>query len=318
MFILPETEELGPLNILVVGSVALDTIETPFGKTQDELGGSATHFSMAASFFADVGLVGVVGSDFPQEHLALLRKRNVDLSGLEVAEGETFRWSGFYDYDLNTAHTRDTRLNVFEQFSPKLPPGYRDVPVVFLANIDPELQKEVLGQVERPALTACDTMNFWIESKPKQLVETLRQVDIAMMNDSEARELCSTYSLLDAARRVLRWGPSTVILKKGEHGALMFTNSAQFAAPAFQLEEIKDPTGAGDSFAGGFLGYLANTMDFAEENMRRAVIFGSVMASFNVEGFGTQRLQTLTMREIKERYGEFKRITEFGGLEPTE
>lgn len=299
------------MKIVVVGSVALDSIETPFGKALDELGGSATHFSYSASFFAPVGLVGVVGSDFPVHHIESLRARGVDLSGLQTAEGETFRWSGYYEYDLNTAHSLDTQLNVFEHFAPALPDAYKDAEFVFLANIDPELQLSVLEQVASPKLAACDTMNFWIENKPDALVETLKHCNIALMNDSEARELCKTHSLLEASRTIIGWGPATAILKKGEHGALMFTDSTHFAAPAFPLEEIKDPTGAGDSFAGGFIGYLAKTGDLSEENIRRAVVYGSVMASFNVEGFGTQRLQVLTPEEIDERFRLFKAITHF-------
>lgn len=299
------------MDVLVVGSVALDSIETPFGKVAEVLGGSATHFSASASFFSSIALVGVVGNDFPDEHAQFLRSRDVDLRGLERAPGNTFRWKGYYEYDLNQAHSLDTQLNVFEQFHPKLPDPYVHTPYVFLANIDPELQLEVLRQVKSPKLVVCDTMNFWIESKPDALVETLGKVNIALMNDSEARELCGTYSLVDAARKILSWGPSTVILKKGEHGALMFTDSTHFAAPAFPLEEIKDPTGAGDSFAGGFVGHLAATRDLSEANIRRAVVYGSVMASFNVEGFGTNRLQALEEREIAQRYDEFRDITLF-------
>ncbi|RJQ51999.1 MAG: sugar kinase [Actinobacteria bacterium] len=299
------------MEILVVGSVALDSIQTPFGSVCEALGGSATHFSCSAGFFSSVGLVGVVGSDFPGEHETFLRRRDINLEGLERADGRTFRWRGYYEYDLNQAHSLETQLNVFEHFHPKLPPAYRQAPYVFLANIDPELQLEVLDQVSDPKLVVCDTMNFWIEHKREALVETLGRVDIALMNDSEARELCGTYSLLDSARKIRSWGPSTVILKKGEHGALMFSDATHFAAPAYPLEDIKDPTGAGDSFAGGFVGHLASTGDFSEANIRRAVIYGSVMASFNVEGFGTERLHTLREAEVARRYDEFKEITLF-------
>lgn len=299
------------MNILVVGSIALDDIETPFGKMENALGGSATHFSCSASFFTKVNLVGVVGEDFPSEHIDFLKSREIDTKGLQVDGGRTFKWKGYYEYDLNQAHTLETQLNVFEKFNPQIPEEYKDSEFVFLANIDPELQLEVLKQSKKPKLTVCDTMNFWIETKPEALIKTLKEVDIALMNDSEARELCKTYSLVDAAKKIISWGPKTVIFKKGEHGALMFTDSTHFSAPAFPLEEIKDPTGAGDSFAGGFLGYLAKTGDLSENNIRKAVIYGSVMASFNVEGFSLDRLRKLTHKEINDRYEVFKDITFF-------
>lgn len=299
------------MNILVVGSIALDSIETPFGRVENVLGGSATHFSCAASFFTEVDLVGVVGQDFPQEHLEFLKSRNIDLRGLQVKNGKTFRWKGYYEYDLNQAHTLNTQLNVFEHFHPQLPAEYKEADFVFLANIDPELQMAVLKQMEKPKLVCCDTMNFWIETKQDALIQTIKEVDITLMNDAEARELSKTYSLVDAARKIISWGPTAVIFKKGEHGALMFTDSTHFAAPAFPLEEIKDPTGAGDSFAGGFLGHLAKSNDLSEANIRKAVIYGSVMASFNVEDFSLDRLRTLTRDEIEERYDIFRKITLF-------
>jgi len=298
-------------KITVVGSVALDSIETPFGKVESVLGGSATHFSTAASFFSPVNLVGVVGTDFPKEHLKFLRSRQIDTRGLEIADGLTFSWRGHYDYDLNTAHSLETNLNVFQDFNPKLPLGYADAEIIFLANIDPQLQLQVLEQATEPKLVVMDTMNFWIEHKKDHLIRTLQDVDIALMNDSEARELCKTHSLLDAARMVMGWGPTTVIIKKGEHGVLMFTEKTHFAAPAFPLEEIKDPTGAGDSFAGGFLGFLAKNGDFSEQNQRKAVVYGSVMASFSVEGFGLNRFRELTLKEIDARYCHFEEITGF-------
>lgn len=299
------------MKILVVGSVALDSIETPFGKVEDALGGSATHFSCSASFFNDVGLVGVVGNDFPTDHIDFLHRFNVDTSGLEVVDGKTFRWKGYYEYDLNHAHTLETQLNVFEHFHPKLPTEWQKPDILFLANIDPELQLEVLDQVERPKFVVCDTMNFWIESKKEALAEVVKKVDLCLMNDSEAREFCQTHSLLDSSRALLKMGPSSVIFKKGEHGALLFSKGIHFSAPAYPLDEISDPTGAGDSFAGGFLGYLAKTEDFNDKNIRRAIIYGSVMASFNVEGFGTDRLSKLTMDEIETRFKEFKAIAHF-------
>lgn len=299
------------MSILVVGSVAFDAIKTPFGEVDEILGGSATHFSNAASFFAPVNLVAVVGEDFPHKQLDFLKKRGVDIKGLQVANGKTFRWKGYYEYDLNQAHTLETHLNVFEHFHPHLPEGYRMSEHVFLANIDPELQIEVLKQAEKPKLVVSDTMNFWIENKPEAVTEVIKMVDIVLMNDSEAREFCKTFSLLEAARKLLALGPGTVIFKKGEHGALMFTNDSHFAAPAFPLEDIKDPTGAGDSFAGGFLGHLALTGDLSEPNIRKAVIYGSVMASYNVEDFGLERLKRLTEDEIADRYREFREFTVF-------
>lgn len=299
------------MKIVVVGSVALDTVRTPFGEGTEILGGSATHFSCAASFFTEVGLVAVIGDDFPAEHIEFLKTRGINTAGLQMVDGRTFRWEGFYEYDLNQAHTVDTQLNVFEHFKPQLPEEFKQTEFLFLANIDPELQLQVLSQVNKDAYSVCDTMNFWIERKPGPLTEIIKRVNMCLMNDSEAREFCRTFSMLDSARRLMALGPQAVILKKGEHGALMFTDSTHFAAPAFPIEEIKDPTGAGDSFAGGFLGHLASTGDLSEPNIRRAIIYGSVMASFNVEGFGTARLTTLTRDEIEERYQVFRDITCF-------
>ncbi len=299
------------MKIVVVGSVALDSIKTPFGDQKEILGGSATHFSLAASFFTKVGLVAVVGKDFPEKHISFLKDRGVDLAGLQVVDGETFRWEGYYEYDLNTAHTLDTKLNVFESFDPSLPADYRQAPFLFLANVDPDIQIKVLEQADQDAFSVCYTMNFWIELKPDSLKELVKRVNFCLMNDSEAREFCGTFSLLDSARKILDMGPEAVIFKKGEHGALLFMDQSHFAAPAFPLEEIKDPTGAGDSFAGGFLGYLANAGDVTEEHIRRAVIYGSVMASFNVEGFGTDRVARLTTDEIEKRFQVFRQITNF-------
>jgi sugar/nucleoside kinase (ribokinase family) len=298
-------------RVLIVGSVAIDSVRTPLGEADDALGGAAVYSSVAASFFAPVNLVGVVGTDFPPAHLEFLRSRGVNLEGLQVLEGETFRWKGYYDYDVNQAHTLATHLNVFEAFRPQLPASYRDAQYVFLANIDPELQLEVLRQVRRPRLTFCDTMNFWIEGKRERLLEVLRRVDVAFMNDAEARELCGTFSLVRAGRQLLEMGPRAVIVKKGEHGAVLFTRESHFSAPSYPLEEVRDPTGAGDTFAGGFIGYLAAQDDLSEAALRRAVIHGSVLASFNVEDFSLGRLRTLTRGEIQERYQEFQRIAFF-------
>lgn len=299
------------MSVLVVGSVALDTVETPFGKVQDVLGGSATYFATAASAFAEVRLVAVVGQDFPRSHIEYLQSRQVDTSGLQIAEGKTFRWSGLYDYDLNVTHTLDTQLNVFADFHPELPESFRDSEFVFLANIDPDLQLEVLGQVPQPRLTMMDTMNFWIQSKRDSLMRTMAAVDIVTMNESEVRMFAETSSLLAGAKRVLELGPQALIVKKGEYGAVMFGKSAYFVAPAYPLDDVRDPTGAGDTFAGGFMGYLAKTRDISQANIRRAIVHGSVVASYTVEDFSIGRLRTLTERDIAARYQEFKHFTHF-------
>lgn len=299
------------MSILVIGSVAFDTVETPFGKAEEVLGGSATYFSASASFFTDVRLVAVVGEDFPEEHFSFLRQRKVDLSGLTVAPGRTFRWKGRYGYDLNEAHTLDTQLNVFASFQPQLPTGFEDAEYLFLANIDPELQQEVLRQVRRPSLIACDTMNFWISGKRDALLQTLKGVDTLVINEGETRQLAGEANLVKAARSVLAMGPKTLVVKRGEYGVTMFTEHSVFSAPAYPLEEVFDPTGAGDTFAGGFMGYLAATRNLAEENVRRAIVYGSVMASFTVEDFSLNRLKTLNHGEIVERFRRFKLLTDF-------
>lgn len=302
------------MGILVVGSVAFDSVETPFGKVENVLGGSATYFSTSASFFTDVNLVAVVGEDFPQEHLEFLKSRNIDLRGLDREGGKTFHWKGKYGYDLNEAQTLETHLNVFESFKPQIPAAYRDTEFLFLANIDPELQMEVLSQVERPRVVACDTMNFWISSKPDALKAVIEKVDIFIINEGEARQLTQEANLTKAARKILDMGVKTLVVKRGEYGVLMFTSHSVFAAPAYPLEDVYDPTGAGDTFAGGFMGYLANTGDTSEAGVRQAVIFGSVMASFNVEDFSLERLKRLEYREIETRYRSFKALTHFEGL----
>jgi sugar/nucleoside kinase (ribokinase family) len=280
----------------------------------DALGGAAVYSSVAASFFAPVMVVGVVGQDFPREHLDFLLSRNIDIRGIQVQPGKSFRWGGSYEYDLNQAHTLFTELNVFEHFRPEIPQPYRSTEFVFLANIDPELQLEVLDQVESPKLVACDTMNFWIESKRDALLEVLKRVDVAFMNDAEARQLIGTGSIIKAAAAIRRLGPKTVIIKKGEHGAMMFCNGLCFAAPSYPLEEVVDPTGAGDSFAGGFIGYLARTGDVSEPSIRRAIICGSTMASYNVEGFSLERLSQLTPKDISDRYDEFQQMVHFESM----
>ncbi|MBE9528674.1 MAG: sugar kinase [Proteobacteria bacterium] len=302
------------MSILVVGSVAFDSVKTPFGEADEVLGGSGTYFSTSASYFASVKLVAVVGTDFPDEHIEKLEAHDIDLEGLEKVEGKTFRWKGRYDFDLNQAHTLDTQLNVFSDFDPVIPESYKKSPYVFLANIDPELQHKVLDQVEAPKLVACDTMNFWIEGKPDALRALLKRVDICVINEGEAREFSGEASLVKAANKILAEGPRCLIVKRGEYGALMFNGESIFSAPAYPLEDIFDPTGAGDSFAGGLMGYLANTDDISDANIRKAIIFGTVMASFNVEAFSLGKLGSLTLEAIRDRYAEVKRLTHFEDL----
>lgn len=301
-------------SILVVGSVALDSVQTPFGNAKEALGGSATYFSVAASFFADVRVVAVVGEDFPEEHLAFLKSRSIDLEGLVRVPGRTFRWAGEYGFDLNEAKTLETQLNVFAAFQPEIPKAYKESELVFLANIDPDLQRKVLGQVNLPRLVAADTMNYWINGKPEALRETLKLIDILLINDAETRQLAGEPNLVLAAQKILSWGPTSLVIKRGEYGALMIRKGGWFAAPALPLDSVFDPTGAGDCFAGGFIGYLANTMNFEEANIRKAIVMGSVMASFNVEAFSLDRLRRLTYPEIEARYKAFKRLTQFEDL----
>ena len=302
------------MDILVIGSVAFDSVETPFGRGDDVLGGSATYFSTSASFFTGVQLVAVVGEDFPDEPRQFLSSRGVDLAGLQTRPGKTFRWKGRYGYDLNEAQTLETHLNGFETFHPELPESYRQAQFVFLANIDPELQLEVLQQVERPKLIACDTMNFWIEGKRDALVRTLGHVDILVINEAEVRQLADEANLVKASRAVLAMGPKTLVVKRGEYGVLVFTEHSVFSAPAYPLEEVFDPTGAGDTFAGGFMGYLASTNNLSDETIRKATVFGSVMASFTVEDFSLNRLRKLNWGEIEDRFRRFQALTAFEGL----
>lgn len=299
------------MSLLVVGSVAFDSVKTPFGEREEILGGSATYFSTAASYFTDVNLVAVVGEDFPEHDINFLKSRGINVEGLERQSGKTFRWKGEYGFQLNEANTLETHLNVFETFRPTIPQSYSDSEVVFLANIDPELQSEVLRQVNSPKIIACDTMNFWISGKRESLLNTLKSVDVLIINDGEARQLAMEANLVKAAGVIRSYGPKHVIVKRGEYGALMFNSKSVFAAPAYPLESVFDPTGAGDSFAGGFLGYLASTRNFTEASMRQAVIFGSVMASFVVEDFSLNRIRALDYEEILNRYREFKRLTHF-------
>src|SRR5258705_4927808 len=299
------------MSVLVVGSVALDSVETAFGKADDVLGGSPILFAASASHLTKVSVVAVVGSDYPMEKLEPLRKRGVDFSGLEKAEGDSFRWRGRYRHDLNSAETLETHLGVFSRFSPKIPEKLRSSPYLFLGNIDPRLQLDVLNQVKKPKLIACDTMNFWIQSRRPDLLELLGHVDLVTLNDAEARQLTEKANLVQAAQWIMGRGPRHVIIKKGEHGAFMFTESSIFFAPAFPLESVFDPTGAGDAFAGGFIGYLAATDDLSDANMRRAVIFGSVMGSFAVEQFSIERLMTVTRVEIDQRMRHMPRLVAF-------
>lgn len=301
------------MSLLVVGSVALDSVETPFGKVKDALGGSAVYISTAASYFtAPVKVVGVVGGDFPKEHLEFLKERNVDLDGLQIVQGgKTFRWSGKYHYDLNSRDTLLTQLNVFEKFDPVIPDAFQKTSYVCLGNIDPVLQRKVLAQIKKPRLIVGDTMNYWIETKPNELRETLKVLDVLVVNESEARLLTKEPNLIKASKKIIKMGPRFVIIKKGEHGALLVAEDTIFSAPAYPLENLYDPTGAGDSFAGGFVGWLAKTDDCSPENLKRAVIYGSAMASFCVEKFSVDGLRDLSNLKIRDRYRSFMEISRF-------
>jgi sugar/nucleoside kinase (ribokinase family) len=303
------------VSILVVGSVALDTVTTPFGTVREALGGSATHFSVSASFWSPVRLVAVVGEDFTDAHRQPLVDRKVDLAGLTTAKGRTFRWSGSYGDDLNSAHTLETQLNVFADFRPEIPHAWRDTPLLFLANIDPELQWDVLEQVRGAKLVAADTMNYWIDSKPEALRKLLGRVDVLLINDGEISQLTGERNLNRAVAAVRRMGPQAVVVKRGEHGVLVFQGESAFALPAFPLDNVMDPTGAGDAFAGGFLGYLASRGLDGERDLRRAAVVGSVMASYQVEDFSLDRLKRLTDPEIRDRYARFQELTRFRPLE---
>ena len=297
-------------DVLIIGTVALDTIETPFGKAEKTLGGSATYASFAASFFSKPALISVVGNDFPKEYLGLMKKRRIDLDGLEIT-GKTFHWEGFYEYDMNEAKTRKTELNSLEHFKADVPEKFKGIKYVFLANIDPEQQLMTLKQMNKPDFTVLDTMNFWINNKKKYLIEAIKKVDVLLLNDGEARQLFSTVNLVKAANLALELGPKAVIIKKGEHGALLFTKNKHFNAPGYPLENIKDPTGCGDSFGGAFIGYLAKTKDLSERNLRKAIVYGSVVASHNAEDFGLNRLKQLKMKDIEKRYKEMREMREF-------
>ncbi len=299
------------MSILVVGSVAYDGIETPFGKKDPVLGGSATFISLTSSFFTEpVRLVGVVGHDFADADIQRFRDKDIDLEGLQIdTSGKTFYWAGRYHFDLNSRDTLDTQLNVFEHFNPVIPDAYKKSKIVCLGNIHPSLQSLVLDQVTKPDLVICDTMNFWIEGWPDDLKKTLKRVDVLIINDSEARQLSGMPNLIKAANAIREMGPKILIIKKGEHGALLFTDKSIFSAPAYPVVDIFDPTGAGDTFLGGFAGWLSKTGDYRDANLRRAVIYGSVMASFCVEQFGPERLFSLTEKEISGRYDAFRALS---------
>ncbi len=299
------------MSVVIVGSVALDTVQTPVETHDDLLGGSASYAGVAASFFSPVKLVGVVGTDFPSRFTRLLRRRNVDLSGLQVAEGKTFRWSGIYEWDYNTRRTLSVSLNVFEQFNPTLPATYASAPFVMLGNIHPSLQHRVLDQMRRPKFILCDTMDLWINTAKPDLLRLLKRVDALCLNDSEARQLTGQTSLIKAGRELLKMGPQYAIIKKGEHGALLFSNGDFFSAPAYPLEDIHDPTGAGDCFAGALIGYVARSGKATAAVLRRAIVYGSVVASYDVEDFSLKRLERLRPAEITRRYNEFVRLSRF-------
>jgi sugar/nucleoside kinase (ribokinase family) len=300
------------LSLLVVGSVAFDALESPYGKVDRAVGGAATYFAVAASFFTPVNLVGIVGDDFTAKDAAIFKGRAIDIEGLERAEGKTFFWAGKYSQNLNERLTLTTELNVFAGFKPKLPEKYKKSKFVFLANIAPELQRDVLHQVKvRPQIAALDTMNYWISGSNAELRETLKHVDILMINDSECRELSNEHNLLLAAKHIFKMGPSTLVVKRGEYGAMMVDKNGVFCVPAFPLEEPHDPTGAGDSFAGGFMGYLASAGKTNDMVLRRAMVYGSVLGSFTVEKFGLDRLRTLKRREIHGRARHFAKLTQF-------
>jgi len=298
------------MSVLVVGSVALDSVETPFGKVENVLGGSASYFSIAASLFTDVHVVAAVGNDFPDDHIELLKSKNIDVTGLEKEKnGQTFRWEGKYGYDLGDPDTLGTHLNVLETFDPVIPDEYKDIDYVFLANIDPEVQMKVLDQVNSPKLVACDTMNFWIENKLEELKETLKHIDILIINDSETRELAGEPLITNAARKIMEMGPKTLVCKRGEYGALMFSGDDIFFAPSYPLEEIFDPTGAGDTFAGGFMGYVAGNGSMNPEDFKKGVAYGSVLASFTVEDFSVNRLRNVKQNDLEGRLADFLKLS---------
>lgn len=303
------------IKLLVVGTVAYDSIETPFGKADNVLGGSALHFAGSASFFTNLGIVAAVGEDYRLEDIDYLKERNVDLKGIKVHEGRTFRWEGRYGYDLNQAITLKTELNVIEKYKPHVPEDWHDADFVFLANIDPDLQISVIEQVKPSAVIALDTMNFWIENKFDQLMDVISRVDMLVFNETELREITKEHSLVKGARKLIAMGPRCVVVKRGEYGVFMMTGDELFLAPAYPLEDVFDPTGAGDTFAGGFMGYLANMGNIEPQTVKQAIVMGTVMASFNVEDFSVNRVRDLTNEEIRQRYTAFKNCMQFSEVE---
>jgi sugar/nucleoside kinase (ribokinase family) len=299
------------MSLLVVGSIALDSVITPFGETADDPGGSALFFAAAASILQPVQIVGVVGDDYPWAALERLARRGVDIAGVERARGESFRWKGKYSYDLSSRETLETRLGVFAGFQPKIPPAFRDARYVFLGNIDPELQLGVLDQVKEPKLVACDTMNYWIQSKRDVLLELLRHIDMLIVNDSEARELSSEWNIYRATRWLLTRGPRLAVVKQGEHGAILMSQESTFKVPAYPLEEVFDPTGAGDAFAGGVMAHLAHADDLSEACLRRAMVYGAAMGSFAVEQFGIRRFESVTAGDVQARVRAFRDLVHF-------
>ena len=299
------------MSVLVVGTVAFDSIETPFGSAERILGGSASYFALGANYFAPVRIVGVIGQDFPQDYLDLFTQRGIDIEGIKKEKGDTFHWRGRYHEDINQRDTIELHLNVLAGFEPKLPERYRDAEYVFLGNIDPRMQMEVLNQIRRVKLVVCDTMDHWIRQSADELRKVLRRIEMLVINDSEARLLSGYDNIVKAARAILKMGPKTVLIKRGEYGVLQFSDSSVFATPAYPLEEVFDPTGAGDSFAGGLLGQLARSGDSGQGGLRRAIVYGSVVASFTVENFGVKRLSEVSLVEIEERYQRFVELTDF-------
>jgi len=299
------------MSILVVGSTALDTIKTPFGKAERILGGSAIYFSLSAINFAPVSIVAVVGEDFPKKHIQFLQDKGIDTQGLNIESGKTFHWEGEYSWDFSNPKTIKTDLNVFAGFDPKIPKDYQNSSYIFLANIDPTIQMKVLNQIKKPKLIACDTMNYWIENKRTELLKLFKKIDILIINEAESRELTNQNNLIKAAKDLLKLGPKIIVIKKGEHGVLVFTENSIFTTPAYLMESISDPTGAGDTFAGGFIGYLAQSKKLNQESLRKAAIYGTIMATFAVEDFSLRKLGKISKVDIDERIKKFKQITSF-------
>jgi sugar/nucleoside kinase (ribokinase family) len=295
---------------IILGTVALDSLETPFGKVSNVIGGSATYASIAASFFSKPGILSIVGKDFPKDQMNFFKSRGISTEGIVIGE-KTFRWQGFYEYDMNEAKTLKTELNSLQSYDVKVPDSYKDAKYIFLGNIDPDLQMKAIKAITKPKLIVMDTMNFWIENKRSSLLKIISKANILILNDSEARQLFETPNLVNAASKALKIGLKAIIIKKGEHGSLLFTDKTHFSAPSYPLEDLKDPTGCGDSFGGAFVGYLEKTDDLSEKNLRKAVVYGSVLASFNAEDFSIRKLKALKEKDIMSRYKEFEKIREF-------